>query len=80
MRPRPRGASTAGGIDALLGDETRPHGDDLDLAVVRADLPRLEACQASASRRGPRTGADRATSTAHGGPRAADYDDARPNT
>jgi len=43
MRPRPRGASTARGIDTLLGDETRPHGDDLDLAVVRADLPRLEA-------------------------------------
>jgi len=43
MRPRPRGASTAGGGSTrFLGDETRPH-DDLDLAVVRADLPRLEA-------------------------------------
>ncbi len=30
------------GVDALLGTETRPH-DDLDLAVRRADVERLEA-------------------------------------
>ncbi|MCA9315139.1 MAG: amino acid transporter [Planctomycetes bacterium] len=30
------------GMDALLGEETRPH-DDLDLAVDRDDLARLEA-------------------------------------
>ena len=30
------------GMDALLGEETRPH-DDLDLAVARDDVPRLEA-------------------------------------
>ncbi len=30
------------GLDALLGRETRPH-DDLDLAVRRADVERLEA-------------------------------------
>ena len=30
------------GIDALLGEETRPH-DDLDLAVARADLERIQA-------------------------------------
>lgn len=30
------------GVDALLGAETRPH-DDLDLAVARDDLARLEA-------------------------------------
>lgn len=30
------------GMDALLGKETRPH-DDLDLAVVRSDIDRLEA-------------------------------------
>ncbi len=30
------------GLDALLGRETRPH-DDLDLAVRRADIERLEA-------------------------------------
>jgi lincosamide nucleotidyltransferase A/C/D/E len=29
------------GMDALLGEETRPH-DDLDLAVARDDVPRLE--------------------------------------
>jgi lincosamide nucleotidyltransferase A/C/D/E len=29
------------GMDALLGEETRPH-DDLDLAAVRAEIPRLE--------------------------------------
>lgn len=29
------------GIDALLGEETRPH-DDLDLVVARADLPRVQ--------------------------------------
>lgn len=29
-------------MDALLGTETRPH-DDLDLAVARADIDRLEA-------------------------------------
>lgn len=37
------------GMDALLGEETRPH-DDLDLAVARDDVDRLEAALAEFER------------------------------
>ena len=29
------------GVDALLGDQTRPH-DDLDIVVARADMERIQ--------------------------------------
>jgi lincosamide nucleotidyltransferase A/C/D/E len=33
------------GVDALVGEQTRPH-DDLDLVVARSDLPRAESALA----------------------------------